>query len=93
MEICQTLPPDDKYEMDYYEDQIFINLHPATKTYEDSVIYTLDADVYDSRKRFKFGMMDFDKWLWGKYNQNLFTYADNTTGALVDKYIQMGKKL
>lgn len=93
MEICQTLPPDDKFEMDYYEDQIFINLHPATKTYEDSVIYTLDADVYDSRKRFKFGMMDFDKWLWGKYNQNLFTYADNTTGALVDKYIQMGKKL
>ena len=93
MEICQTLPPDDKFEMNYYEDQIFINLHPATKTYEDSVIYTLDADVYDSRKRFKFGMMDFDKWLWGKYNQNLFTYADNTTGALVDKYIQMGKKL
>lgn len=93
MEICQTIPPDDKYEMEYYEDQIFINLHPATKTYEDSVIYTLDADVYDSRKRFKFGMMDFDKWLWGKYNQNLFTYADNTTGALVDKYIQMGKKL
>ena len=93
MEICQTIPPDDKYELEYYEDQIFINLHPATKTYDDSVIYTLDADVYDSRKRFKFGMMDFDKWLWGKYNQNLFTYADNTTGALVDKYIQMGKKL
>lgn len=93
MEICQTLPPEDDSDADYYEDQIFINLHPATKTYDDSVIYTLDADVYDSRKRFKFGMMDFDKWLWGKYNQNLFTYADNTTGALVDKYIQMGKKL
>lgn len=93
MEICQTLPPEDDSKSDYYEDQIFINLHPATKLYEDSVIYSMEDKVYDSRYRFKFGMMDFDKWLWSKYNLNLFTYSDNTTGALVDKYIQMAKKL
>jgi hypothetical protein len=93
MEICQTLPPDDDSDADYYEDQIFINLHPATKTYEDSVIYSIESNVYDSRYRYKFGMMQFDQWLWKKYNANLFTYSDNTTGALVDKYIQIAKKL
>lgn len=93
MEICQTLPPDDDSDADYYQDQVFINLHPATKTYEDSVIYSIESNVYDSRYRYKFGMMQMDQWLWKKYNANLFTYSDNTTGALVDKYIQMAKKL
>lgn len=93
MEICQTLPPEDESDADYYEDQIFINLHPATKTYEDSVIYSIEDHVYDSRYRYKFGSGQVDVWLWKKYNQNLFTYSDNTTGALVDKYIQMAKKL
>ena len=93
MEICQTLPPDNESDAEYYEDQIFINLHPASKTYEDSVIYSIEDHVYDSRYRYKFGMMQFDQWLWKKYNANLFTYSDNTTGALVDKYIQIAKKL
>lgn len=65
---------------------VFVNCHLATKTYEDSVIYSLDFST-DLNHRYKFGVTMVDKFIWRKYEQNLFTYADNSIGSLVEKYV------
>lgn len=75
LDICQT------------EDGIiFINCHFATNTYEDSIIYSLDFHA-DINHRYGFGNSKKDKWLFKKYEENLFTYADNSLGSMVEKYI------
>ena len=93
MEICQTVDPGTESAEEYYEDRFFINLHMATKTYPDSVIYSVEDHVTDSRYKYKFGDNKKDRWIWTQYNKNLFVYSDNTVGALADKYIQIAKKL
>ena len=80
LEICQS-----------EDNTIFINVHPASKTYEDSVIYSLDFST-NPCYRYMLGHTSIDKWLWDKYNKNLFTYSDNSTGGLVEKYIEICKK-
>jgi len=80
MEICQTA-----------DGVRFVNCHFATNTYEDSVIYTLDFST-DRNYRYAFGITKVDKYLWEFYNKNLFTYADNTVGSLVEKFVDSVKK-
>ena len=75
MEICESK-----------EGTIFINCHLATKTYEDSVIYSLDFST-DLNHRYRFGVTKVDKFIWKKFEQNLFTYADNSVGSLVEKFV------
>lgn len=77
LEICQS-----------EEGTMFINCHYATKTYEDSIIYSLDFST-DLTHRYRFGITKVDKFIWKKYEQNLFTYADNSVGSLVEKYVEV----
>lgn len=80
LEICQK-----------ENESIFINCHPATNTYEDSVIYTLDFST-DRNYRYMFGITEIDRFIWEKYKRNLFTYSDNTVGSLVEKYVEICRK-
>lgn len=70
--------------------------HPATIIHNDSIIYT-SGNITDTRYKYRFGDMTFDKLsklIWGKmYNRNLFFFSDNSTGALVESYISLCKKL
>ena len=70
--------------------------HPATIIHDDSIIYT-SGNIPDVRYKYRFGDMTFDKLsklVWGKmYNRNLFFFSDNTTGALVESYVSICKKL
>lgn len=76
LEICESI-----------EGTIFINCHPATKTYDDSVIYSLEFS-FDKMHRYKLGKTIVDKFIWNKYKENQFTYSDNTIGNLVEKYVE-----
>lgn len=69
------------------EGTIFINCHLATKTYDDSVIYTIDFYTDQKRYRYRFGLTPVDKFIWSKFDRNLFTYSDNSVGSLVEKYV------
>lgn len=80
LEICKT--PDER---------IFINCHPATNTYDDSVVYTLDFST-DRNYRYMMGITQVDKFIWEKYKQNLFTYSDNSVGSLVEKFVEICRK-
>ena len=70
--------------------------HPATIIHDDSIIYT-SGNIPDVRYKYRFGDMTFDKLsklIWGKmYNRNLFFFSDNSTGALVESYVSLCKKL
>lgn len=70
--------------------------HPATIIHNDSIIYT-SGNITDTRYKYRFGDMTFDKLsklIWGKmYNRNLFFFSDNSTGALVESYVSLCKKL
>ena len=68
------------------EGKIFINCHLATKIYEDSIIYSLDFSL-DKLHRYGRGKTKKDKWVFDKYDNNLFTYSDNSIGSLVEKYM------
>lgn len=70
---------------------IFVNCHLATNTYEDSVIYTLDFST-DRNYRYMLGVTDIDKYIWNKYKQNMFTYADNSVGSLIEKFVEICRK-
>lgn len=73
-----------------------IYAHPATIIHEDSIIYT-SGNISDVRFKYRFGDMTYDKiskLIWGKmYNRNLFFFSDNSTGALVESYVSICKKL
>lgn len=67
---------------------IFINCHYATKTYDDSVIYSLEFPN-DKNHRYKLGFTKADVFLWDRLKKNLFTYSDNSVGALVESYYNL----
>lgn len=75
---------------------ICVYCHPATIIHDDSIIYT-SGNIIDNRYKYRFGDMKKDKLsqlIWGKlYNNNLFYYANNTVGALIDSYVGLCKKL
>jgi hypothetical protein len=80
LEICESI-----------EGRIFINCHPATNTYDDSIIYSLDFST-DMNDRYMFGFTKRDRLIWDKYDANLFTFSDNTVGSLIDKYVEICRK-
>lgn len=73
------------------DDKTFINCHFVTKIYDDSIIYSLDFSL-DRLHRYGTGITKKDKWIFKHYDNNLFTYADNTIGSLVEKYLMNVKK-
>lgn len=70
------------------DDMLFVNCHYATQTYDDSIIYSLDFHM-ERNYRYKKGFTIPDKFIWDCFDKNKFTYADNTVGALVDKYVEL----
>jgi hypothetical protein len=80
LEICESV-----------EGRIFINCHPATNTYDDSIIYSLSFST-DINDRYMFGFTKRDHLIWDKYDANLFTFSDNTVGSLIDKYVEICRK-
>lgn len=68
----------------------FCNCHYASKTYDDSVIYSLDFNL-DKRYRNKLGFSKIDAYIWNLYKRNLFTYADNSIGSLIERYVELCK--
>lgn len=74
LEICQT------------SDIIFINCHMATKIHDDSILYKL-TEPNNRRERYQMGYTKKDKYIFDKYKKNLFRYADNSVGSLVEKFI------
>lgn len=71
-------------------DIIFINCHPVTKIYDDSIIYSLNPPM-TSHERYQKGYTKIDKYIFDKYKKNLFRYSDNEIGSLVEKYIMSCK--
>ena len=69
----------------------FINCHPATRTYEDSIIYSLEFST-EPGHRYMLGYNKMDKFIWEKYQRNLFTYSSNSVGSLVERYVEICKK-
>lgn len=70
----------------------FVNCHYATKTYDDSVIYTIDFNL-DRRYRNRFGWSRLDQWIWEKFKIDKFTYSDNSVGALIERYYELARKM
>ena len=71
---------------------ICVLIHRATKTYNDSIIYTI-GDIDDNRYRFKFGNNKIDALIWKLYKANKFYYADNSCGTIVNNYIKQAIKI
>ena len=63
-----------------------VHCHWATKTYEDSVIYTL-GDIRRPLDRYKIGYTKMDKVIWTCYKQNKFYYGTNDVGGLVEAFV------
>ena len=80
LEICET-----------ENGQTFINCHPATRTYDDSIIYSLDFST-DIGHRYMMGYNKIDAFIWEKYKRNLFTYSSNSVGSIVERYVEICKK-
>ena len=59
---------------------------PATRTYDDSVIFTAD-DLTDARYVFAFGKNTGVYFIWELYMQGRFWYANNTIGGVVKSYV------
>jgi hypothetical protein len=72
---------------------IYVVVHKANTLYDDSVIYTLDKQLKDSRYKYKWGVMLPDTKLWKLYQRGLWTYVSNTEGSLIDDYMRNLKML
>lgn len=71
---------------------LFVKAHRASKTYPESVIYSVDG-VKDKRYRHRFGFSKTDKLIFTLFNRNKFYYANNEVGNMVNSYISMANKL
>lgn len=71
---------------------IYVAVHRATRSYEDSIIFTI-GEIDKSNKRFRFGFSNTDKRLWEMYKRNKFYYASNDLGSLLDNYVKQALKV
>lgn len=66
---------------------LFIHFHLATRTYPDSIIYSLNTDNLDYNNRYGLGFTKEDKKLFKDFkDRGLFRYANNTIGTYIDAY-------
>ena len=72
---------------------IYVVVHKANQIYDDSVVYTLDKQLKDSRYKYKWGEKLVDTKLWKLYQRGLWTYVSNTEGSLIDDYMRNLKML
>lgn len=71
---------------------IYVAVHRATRTYDDSIIFTI-GEIDKNNKRFRFGFTPSDKRLWELYKRNKFYYASNDIGSLIDNYVKQALQL
>lgn len=65
---------------------LVVNCHFATKTYDDSIIYTL-GEIRRPLDRYKFGNGKLDRIVWNCLSNNKFYYSTNDVGSLVEDYV------
>lgn len=65
---------------------ICVHVMPATRTYDDSIIFTAD-DLADDRYVFGFGKQTTVGAYWDLYMQGRFWYSDNAVGAFIKSYV------
>lgn len=70
----------------------FCKAHKATKTYDDSIIYSIDG-IPDKRFRHKFGYNAVDGMLFLLLKRNKWFYSTNEVGNVVSSYVAQAKKL
>lgn len=63
-------------------------VHKANKTYDDSIMFTMDIIIDDKNTRFKWGKSALDNLLLKLYLENKFYYATNFEGELIETYIR-----
>lgn len=68
-----------------------VHCHPATKTYEDSIILTAN-EVLDRRYRYGLGFGNLCKLIYKLYIRNLWFYDSNETGSIINDFILNAKK-
>lgn len=66
------------------------NVHPATRTHNDSIILTC-GEITNNQQQFGFGLCAAAVVLWKLYKLNRVYYADNETGSLFNQYLNMCK--
>lgn len=62
--------------------------HKANKTYDDSIIYSINVVLTDKNYKYGWGVGSVDKKLLDLYNKNRYYYATNEEGQIVDAYIR-----
>lgn len=67
----------------------WIIVHGASRTYDDSIIYTMES-ILDYRYRYRFGRGDkLDRFIWGLINNKRVSYSNNTCGSVLSHYINL----
>lgn len=70
----------------------YVIVHKANRTYDDSIIYTLE-DITAANERYKWGSGKIDKMLFKLLKCNKFYYATNLEGSLLDSYTKELSKM
>lgn len=71
---------------------IILEIHPATTTHEDSIVYTT-TDLSTKNERFYFSINDkIDSFINQMYKENRCYFSDNATGDVFKNFIQEAKK-
>lgn len=66
---------------------IILEIHPATRTYSDSIIYK-NTSIQEKNEIFMLGKgNNIDKWLYSMFKNGKVFYSDNATGDAISKYI------
>ena len=65
---------------------IAVFVMPATKTYDDSLIFTAD-DIEDNNHIFCFGEDTGLRFLWDLYMKGRFWYSSNAVGEVIKSYV------
>lgn len=71
---------------------ICVYCHWSTKTYDDSIIFTISG-ITDARHVHKLGFNNFHKKLWKLYKENKFFYATNDVGSFIENYLNNASRL
>ena len=76
----------------HYQLGLCLYLHWATRTYNDSIIFTA-VDRHDARYRYKLGSGKLQKFVKQLFSENRVYYASNDVGSFVESYLQYIAKL
>lgn len=69
----------------------FIYCHKRTRLYNDTIVYMLNLDEINNRKKYAFGSTKFDKRIWNMIKNKKVLYDTNRSGELLDAYIKKVK--